>query len=230
MDHPRSAFPCHCRRCSLGGADSRRPADRRRMGPCIGRADGAGPTVVGSYAGENYWGCDQQGSLEFARCRDVGSDASGLLPFCGKSGGAAPKAEDTMTKRRWREATLALGMVLLLGAPSVDAEDYKLGIADRLKVKVQEWPDLNGEYAVTPDGVVSLPLIGNIDVIGLRLNDLTQEISNRLARRSEGAERPLAAAEIVQYRPFSIVGDVQRPGEYPYRPGLTVLQAISLAG
>jgi len=121
-------------------------------------------------------------------------------------------------------------MVLLLGAPSVDAEDYKLGIADRLKVKVQEWPDLNGEYAVTPDGVVSLPLIGNIDVIGLRLNDLTQEISNRLARRSEGAERPLAAAEIVQYRPFSIVGDVQRPGEYPYRPGLTVLQAISLAG
>jgi exopolysaccharide production protein ExoF len=135
-----------------------------------------------------------------------------------------------MTKRRWREATLALGMVLLLGAPSVDAEDYKLGIADRLKVKVQEWPDLNGEYAVTPDGVVSLPLIGNIDVIGLRLNDLTQEISNRLARRSEGAERPLAAAEIVQYRPFSIVGDVQRPGEYPYRPGLTVLQAISLAG
>jgi exopolysaccharide production protein ExoF len=135
-----------------------------------------------------------------------------------------------MTKRRWREATLALGMVLLLGAPSVDAEDYKLGIGDRLKVKVQEWPDLNGEYTVTPDGVVSLPLIGNIDVIGLRLNDLTQEMSNRLARRSEGAERPLAAAEIVQYRPFSIVGDVQRPGEYPYRPGLTVLQAISLAG
>ncbi|WGD54935.1 polysaccharide biosynthesis/export family protein [Bradyrhizobium sp. CB1650] len=135
-----------------------------------------------------------------------------------------------MTKRKWREVALALGVVLLLGAPSADAEDYRLGISDRLKVKVQEWPDLNGEYTVTPDGVVSLPLIGNINVIGLRLNDLTQEISNRLARRSEGAERPLTAAEIVQYRPFSIVGDVQRPGEYPYRPGLTVLQAITIAG
>ncbi|OKO75376.1 polysaccharide biosynthesis/export family protein [Bradyrhizobium sp. AS23.2] len=135
-----------------------------------------------------------------------------------------------MMKRSWREVTLALGAVLLLGTPAVDAEDYRLGISDRLKVKVQEWPDLNGEYTVTPDGVVSLPLIGNISVIGLRLNDLTQEISNRLARRSEGAGRPLAAAEIVQYRPFSIVGDVQRPGEYPYRPGLTVLQAISIAG
>jgi protein involved in polysaccharide export with SLBB domain len=135
-----------------------------------------------------------------------------------------------MTKRRWREVVLALGVVLLLGASAVNAEDYRLGILDRVKVKVQEWPDLNGEYTVTPDGVVSLPLIGNINVSGLRLSDLTQEISNRLARRSEGAERPLAAAEIVQYRPFSIVGDVQRPGEYPYRPGLTVLQAITIAG
>jgi exopolysaccharide production protein ExoF len=135
-----------------------------------------------------------------------------------------------MTKRRWRELALALGLVLLLGARAVDAEDYRLGISDRVKVKVQEWPDLNGEYTVTPDGVVSLPLIGNINVIGLRLNDLTREISNRLARRSDGAERPVAAAEIVQYRPFSIVGDVQRPGEYPYRPGLTVLQAITIAG
>lgn len=135
-----------------------------------------------------------------------------------------------MTNKRWREVAFALGIVLLLGAHAVNAEDYRLGISDRLKVKVQEWPDLNGEYTVTPDGMVSLPLIGNINVIGLRLNDLTQEISNRLARRSEGAERPLAAAEIVQYRPFSIVGDVQRPGEYPYRPGLTVLQAITVAG
>jgi hypothetical protein len=59
---------------------------------------------------------------------------------------------------------------------------------------------------------------------------LAQEISDRLQRRAGGIERPFAAVEIVQFRPFAIVGDVQRPGEYPYRPGLTVLQAISIAG
>jgi hypothetical protein len=51
-----------------------------------------------------------------------------------------------------------------------------------------------------------------------------------LQKRSEGAERALAAVEIAQYRPFSILGDVQRPGQYPYRPGLTVVEAISVAG
>ena len=83
---------------------------------------------------------------------------------------------------------------------------------------------------MTPDGVISLPMIGNIDAVGLRLNDLAKEISDRLQRRYEGAERILAAIEIAQYRPFAILGDVQKPGQYPYRPGLTVLEAISIAG
>src|SRR5262249_8607922 len=75
-----------------------------------------------------------------------------------------------------------------------------------------------------------LPLVGNIYVVGAGLGDLTREVSDRLQQRSDGAERPVAAVEIVQYRPFSILGDVQRPGDYPYRPGLTVLGAISIAG
>jgi protein involved in polysaccharide export with SLBB domain len=113
---------------------------------------------------------------------------------------------------------------------TVLAGDYKLGISDKVKIKVQEWPDLTGEYAVNPDGVVSLPLIGNINVVGLNLNDLAREISDRLQRRSGGAEQAFAAVEIAQYRPFAILGDVQKPGQYPYQPGLTVLEAISLAG
>jgi exopolysaccharide production protein ExoF len=135
-----------------------------------------------------------------------------------------------MTKRTFGAITMALSVAMTVAATSAVAEDYRLGVSDRLKIKVQEWPDLGGEYMVTPDGVVSLPLIGNVNVVGLRLNDLAQEISDRLQRRSESAERPLAAVEIIQYRPFSIVGDVQRPGEYQCRPGLTVLQAISMAG
>lgn len=137
-----------------------------------------------------------------------------------------------MTRRKFREIAMALStMALLASLPAAAvAGDYKLGVSDRLKVRVQEWPDISGEYTVTPDGVVSLPLIGNVGAAGMGLNDLAKEISDRLQRRSEGAERPLAAVEIVQYRPFAIMGDVQRPGQYPYRPGLTVLEAISLAG
>jgi protein involved in polysaccharide export with SLBB domain len=121
-------------------------------------------------------------------------------------------------------------MALALGGPPAFGGDYRLGVSDRLKIKVQEWPDLTGEYAVTPDGSISLPLIGYINAVGLRVKELAQEISDRLQQRAGGAERPFAAVEIIQFRPYSILGDVQRPGEYPYRPGLTVLQAIGVAG
>ena len=121
-------------------------------------------------------------------------------------------------------------MVVAVAPATVLAGDYKLGVSDKVKIKVQEWPDLAGEYTVNPDGVVSLPLIGNINVVGLNLNDLAREISDRVQRRSAAAERAFAAVEIAQYRPFAILGDVQRPGQYPYRPGLTVLEAISVAG
>jgi protein involved in polysaccharide export with SLBB domain len=137
-----------------------------------------------------------------------------------------------MIKRRFSEIAMALSLAVIFAAApaSVLAGDYRLGVSDRVKIRVQEWPDLGGEYAVTPDGVISLPLIGNIDAVGLRPYDLAQEISDRLQRRSEGVERVLAAVEIAQYRPFAIMGDVQRSGQYPYRPGLTVIEAVSIAG
>ena len=137
-----------------------------------------------------------------------------------------------MTKRKSRKivAALSLATVLAMVPATAKAGDYKLGITDRVKIKVQEWPDLDGVYTVTPDGTVSLPLIGNINVVGRHLSDLAQDISDRLQRRSAGSERALAAVEIAQYRPFAITGDVQHPGEYPYRPGLTVIEAVSIAG
>jgi polysaccharide biosynthesis/export protein ExoF len=135
-------------------------------------------------------------------------------------------------KRKFPEviAALSLAIAVAILPATVLAHEYRLGISDRLKIKMQEWPDLSGEYTVTPDGVISLPLIGNINVVGLRLNDLAEQISDRLQRRSQGAERVFAAVEIAQHRPFTITGDVQRPGQYPYRPGLTVIEAIGIAG
>jgi protein involved in polysaccharide export with SLBB domain len=125
---------------------------------------------------------------------------------------------------------IVLGITLAFAASPCFGGEYRLGVSDRLKIKVQEWPDLTGEYAVTSDGSISLPLVGGIDAAGHSIKELAREISDRLQQRTGGTERPFAAVEIVQFRPYSIVGDVQKPGEYPFRPGLTVLQAIGAAG
>lgn len=134
--------------------------------------------------------------------------------------------------KRINEIAMALSLVVILAAlpAPVRAVDFRLGVSDRVKIKVQEWPDITGEYTVTPDGAVSLPLVGDVNAVGLRLNELAQRISDRLKQRSKGSEQVLTAVEIVQYRPFAIMGDVQKPGQYPYRAGLTVLEAISIAG
>jgi polysaccharide biosynthesis/export protein ExoF len=135
--------------------------------------------------------------------------------------------------RLWKwfcEIPTIVGFALALAVAPAFGDEYRLGISDRLKIKVQEWPDIGGEYTVTTDGLVSLPLVGNVNAAGLHVKDLAQEISDRLQRRAGGAERPFAAVEIIHFRPFSILGDVQRPGEYPYRPGLTIVQAVSTAG
>ena len=110
------------------------------------------------------------------------------------------------------------------------AAGYQLGISDRIKIKVQEWPDLTGEYAVNPEGMISLPLLGEVQASGRQAGDVGAEISARLQQRNSTSERPFAAVEIVSFRPFFILGDVDHPGQYPYRPGMTVLQAIGMAG
>jgi len=134
--------------------------------------------------------------------------------------------------KRINEIAMALSLVVILAALPAPARavDFRLGVSDRVKIKVQEWPDITGEYTVNADGAVSLPLIGNINAAGLRPSELGQQISDRLKERSGGSEQVLTAVEIAQYRPFAIMGDVQRPGQYPYRPGLTVLEAVSIAG
>jgi exopolysaccharide production protein ExoF len=93
--------------------------------------------------------------------------------------------------RRFSKIAVVLSLAVIFAAPpnSLLADDYRLGVSDRVKIKVQEWPDISGEYAVTPDGAVSLPLVGDVDAVGLRLNELAQQISDRLKQRSKGSEQ-----------------------------------------
>lgn len=125
--------------------------------------------------------------------------------------------------------TIIVGIVLAT-VVSARAAEYRIGPLDKLRIKVHEWPALTDEATISPEGTLTLPLIGIVKAEGSSVAELAQNIAARLQEQAKLPERPFASVEIVQFRPFYVTGDVQRPGEFPYRPGITVLMAISLSG
>lgn len=109
-----------------------------------------------------------------------------------------------------------------------DAAVYTLGPGDKLRITVFGEETLTGEYGVTGAGDVSFPLVGNIPVAGRTIEDLQTELTTRLG--SGYLEDPRVSAEIIDYRPYYILGEVSRPGQYDFAVGLTVEQAVAAAG
>lgn len=126
------------------------------------------------------------------------------------------------------------------GVSSPQASAYRLGPQDKVRIKVfawrpsidevYEWKALNDVYSVGATGDISLPLIGDVAVGGLSLPEVSAAISGQMKSGLGLVEAPQASVEIVEFRPFYITGTVQKPGEYAFRPGLTIIKAISLAG
>lgn len=109
------------------------------------------------------------------------------------------------------------------------ASDYIIRSDDKLKIKIFQYPELSGEYIVGANGTISIATIGEIAVGGVSTRDVANRISERFSRAGL-SDKLGTSVEILQTRPVYILGDVQKPGEYPFRPGITVLQAVSLAG
>jgi polysaccharide biosynthesis/export protein len=108
------------------------------------------------------------------------------------------------------------------------ADNYVLGPNDRVRLKVYGEPDIAGEYEIDSSGQVSIPLAGHIRASGLTTRELERSISSAL---SKGIVRdPRVNVEVALYRPYYILGEVKKGGEYPYRLGLTVMDAIASAG
>jgi protein involved in polysaccharide export with SLBB domain len=105
---------------------------------------------------------------------------------------------------------------------------YRLGAGDKVRVITFGEPDLTGEFTVSGSGQLSFPLIGQIKADGATISEVSEAISAALA--SGYLQNPKVSVEILNYRPFYILGEVNRPGEYPYTSGLTVTNAAATAG
>jgi polysaccharide biosynthesis/export protein len=146
--------------------------------------------------------------------------------------------------------SVRLFAVALLLAPVAVRAEYHLAPGDVLEIGAVGAPDLRHRATIDVDGRASLPLVGNIKVTGLTLAELREQLKSQLstkafrARETDSRGRPLANSgndvvtispeevmvEVVEYRPIYLNGDVAKPGAQTYRPGMTVRQAIALAG
>lgn len=108
------------------------------------------------------------------------------------------------------------------------APAYRLGSGDQLRIIVFGEENLSGEFYVDGAGTVSMPLIGQIDAAGKTLQAFRADLEARL--RDGYLNDPRVSAEVLNYRPFYILGEVEESGEYPYTDGLTVMNAVARAG
>ena len=106
---------------------------------------------------------------------------------------------------------------------------YHVAAGDNLRITVFDEPTLTGEYLIGVGGDLSLPLIDAIAAGGRSTKELAQIISAKL-KAGGYVLSPRVAVEIIKHRPFYILGEVKKPGEYPYSGNLTFEQAVASAG
>jgi protein involved in polysaccharide export with SLBB domain len=148
-----------------------------------------------------------------------------------------------MTARRCFRIVGVIALVFLVSAcgglsqnldPNADLNaraspvELRLAAGDKLRVTVFGEDKLSGEYQVDSAGSLSLPLAGTIQGAGLTKAELEQALTAKL--KSEYLRNPKVTVDVVSFRPFYVLGEVQKPGEYQFRSGLNVLSAIAIAG
>ncbi|MBO0346057.1 polysaccharide biosynthesis/export family protein [Roseibium limicola] len=105
---------------------------------------------------------------------------------------------------------------------------YRLESSDQLRVIVFGQDTLSNNYIVDQSGIISFPLIGNVEARGKTQAELAAEIGRKL--RQGYLRDPDVSVEVTTYRPFFIMGEVQNPGQYSYVAGMTAQNAIATAG
>lgn len=152
----------------------------------------------------------------------------------------------TVGKRCWNKVVRAAVFLFLLSScgtfvpepaspeivpfsgPDAPPGPYRLRPGDRLQVTIFGEPALSGEISVDALGQAPVPLAGKLPLVDLTTDEAEQRINEALS--PEYLRAPQVRLEVLSHQPFYILGEVQRPGAYPYFAGLTVLEAVALAG
>ncbi len=108
------------------------------------------------------------------------------------------------------------------------SQPYTLASGDRLRIIVFGQDSLSNSYSVDGGGRISMPLIGLVDALGRTTHDLERAIEGKL--RGGFLREPKVSAEVEAFRPFFVLGEVTTAGQYPFVNGLTVQNAIAIAG
>lgn len=106
--------------------------------------------------------------------------------------------------------------------------EYKLGFGDKLKVTVFGEPELSGEFEVDAAGRIAMPLIGPVDAVDMTIEEFKR---SAVARLGDGfLKNPRLNVEVTNYRPFYVHGEVRSGGEFKFKNGLRVRDAVAMAG
>jgi polysaccharide export outer membrane protein len=150
-------------------------------------------------------------------------------------------AGESMKSLTWMHSLLMVSVVLCAAcvsgcssSPSLPAFDatsdgaYRLDSGDQLRIIVFGQEELTGKYTVDGAGKISMPLIPMVQARGFTTAELEQEVTREL--KNGVVIAPSVSVQIEAFRPFFILGEVRRPGHYPYVHGMTVLTAVAIAG
>jgi polysaccharide export outer membrane protein len=145
----------------------------------------------------------------------------------------------TLFRRGAALAVMAAGVALLPGCSNPAAGlppisdpvfgEYRLGPGDQVRIITAGDDQLTREFEVDASGDVALPMLGNVHATGLTAREFGTAVKNQLIH-SNLYKSPSVSVEVTRYRPVFILGEVSRPGQYPYQPGMTVVTAVAVGG
>lgn len=105
---------------------------------------------------------------------------------------------------------------------------YHTGPGDTLMITVYGQETLSGPFRISPDGTIGYPLLGNVDVGGRTTGDIAKQIGAELGAHIPSSDA--VSVSIAEYAPVFILGEVEKPGPYPYRPGMIALELLAVGG
>ncbi|MGK9237085.1 polysaccharide biosynthesis/export family protein [Inquilinus limosus] len=146
-------------------------------------------------------------TTDLPRSRRLSGRRAGPLPLC------------MLAALLWMEAAV----------PAVAGDGaYRINPGDTLAITVYGQETLSGPFRVGPDGIIGYPLLGDVEVDGLTTGEIAKRIGAGLEEHVPSGSA--VSVSIQEYSPVFVLGEVEKPGPYPYRPGMIALELLAVGG